>query len=297
VAGLRLAAVQLSRPAVSGHLGPAEVRALVRSLQLVPRRSLGQNFVVDPNTVRRIVRTAAVQPTDRVLEIGPGLGSLTLGLLDRAAEVLAVEVDARLAAALPGTVQARAGPAAARLRVLHRDAAELTAADVGAIDVLVANLPYRVAVPVLLHVLAALPGIDRGLVMVQAEVADRLTASPGGRSYGVPSVKLAWYAAARRVGTVPRTVFWPVPNVDSALVAFARRPPPAAVDRERVFAIVDAAFRSRRKTLRAGLSGWAGSPTAAERWLRSVGIAPEARAESLSVVEFGRLAQAAEIPT
>ena len=274
-------------------LGPAEVRRLAQALGVRPTKALGQNFVHDPNTVRRIVRAADVQPDDVVVEVGPGLGSLTLALLPEAATVYAVEIDAALARALPGTVRAHAPDFADRLRVLHRDALKLTAGDFAdPPTALVANLPYNVAVPVVLHLLAVLPGLRHGLVMVQKEVADRLTAVPGSKVYGVPSVKLAWYAGARQAGRVPPSVFWPVPNVDSGLVAFTRRQPPDA-DRRAVFAVVDAAFAQRRKTLRAALAGWAGSATIAADVLTAAGVDPGARGEALTVEQFAAIARAA----
>ncbi len=289
-------------------LGPAEIRALADRLGVRPSKRLGQNFVVEPGTVRKIASLAALQPQDVVLEVGPGLGSLTLALLEAGAgQLVAIEIDRALAAELPQTVASRAPQLADRLAVVAGDALQVAGSGasavcgsfgplgvsgpLGAPSVLVANLPYNVAVPVLLHLLAALPTLRRGLVMVQAEVADRICAGPGSRVYGAPSVKLAWYAAARSAGPVPRTVFWPVPNVDSRLVAFTRRDPPAtAATREEVFAVIDAAFRQRRKTLRAALSGWAGSAPEAERLLRAANIDPGARGESLGVGEFARLA-------
>ncbi|HEV3287657.1 MAG TPA: 16S rRNA (adenine(1518)-N(6)/adenine(1519)-N(6))-dimethyltransferase RsmA [Streptosporangiaceae bacterium] len=275
-------------------LGPADIRGIVAGLGIRPAKQLGQNFVIDPGTIRRLVTLAGLDPGDVVLEVGPGVGSLTLGLLPAARRVTAIEVDPVLAAALPGIAAARAPGLATRLTVVTADAARIAAADLPGEppSVLVANLPYNVAVPVVLHLLAILPSLARGLVMVQAEVADRMTAPPGSRVYGVPSVKLAWFAAARRAGPVPRTVFWPVPNVDSALVAFARREPPAGASREQVFAVVDAAFSQRRKTLRAALARWAGGPDAAERLLRAAGVDPGARGESLTVAEFTRIAAA-----
>jgi 16S rRNA (adenine1518-N6/adenine1519-N6)-dimethyltransferase len=272
-------------------LGPAEVREIATRLGARPTKSLGQNFVIDPNTVRRIVRTAGVGPTDVVLEVGPGLGSLTLGLLPEVAWVVAVEVDPVLAAELGVTVASRAPAYAARLTVVAEDALRVTHLPGPPPTALVANLPYNVAVPVLLHLLATLPSLERVLVMVQAEVADRLAAAPGSKVYGVPSVKAAWYADVRRAGAVGRTVFWPAPNVDSGLVAMTRRPPPVTdATRDEVFAVVDAAFAQRRKTLRAALAGWAGSPTAAEAALRAAGIDPQARGEALDVAAFARLA-------
>ncbi|MCX6466413.1 MAG: 16S rRNA (adenine(1518)-N(6)/adenine(1519)-N(6))-dimethyltransferase RsmA [Pseudonocardiales bacterium] len=273
-------------------LGPAEVRALAAELGVRPTKKLGQNFVHDPNTVRRIVRAADLGPDDVVVEVGPGLGSLTLALLPAVAAVHAVEIDPVLAGRLPRTVAAFAPDLAPRLTVVGADAMRVTAADLPGATALVANLPYNVAVPVVLHLLAELPGLRRGLVMVQAEVAERLAAPPGSKAYGVPSAKLAWYAAARRAGPVPRAVFWPVPGVDSGLLAFDRREPPPG-DRAAVFALVDAAFAQRRKALRGALAGWAGSPAAAEEALRTAGIDPLTRAERLSIADFARLAAAA----
>ena len=274
-------------------LTPGDIRELAGRLGVRPSKRLGQNFVVEPGTVRRIAALAGLQPDDVVLEVGPGLGSLTLALLEAGAgQLVAIEIDRALAAELPRTLAARAPDLAGRMTVVAGDALQVAASDLPAPpSVLVANLPYNVAVPVLLHLLAALPTLRRGLVMVQAEVADRMCAGPGSRVYGAPSVKLAWYAAARSAGPVPRTVFWPVPNVDSRLVAFTRRDPPdTTAAREEVFAVIDAAFRQRRKTLRAALSGWAGSAPEAERLLRAAGIDPGARGESLGVEEFARLA-------
>jgi 16S rRNA (adenine1518-N6/adenine1519-N6)-dimethyltransferase len=274
-------------------LGPAEVRELAARLGVRPTKSLGQNFVHDPNTVRRIVRAAGLDPADVVVEVGPGLGSLTLALLPEAAAVRAIEIDPALAAALPATVARHQPEHAERLQVIGRDAMKVRRED---FDVeptaLVANLPYNVAVPVVLHLLATLPTLRHGLVMVQKEVADRLVAGPGSKIYGVPSVKLAWYARARQAGRVPPPVFWPVPNVDSGLVAFTRRDPPADTDREEVFAVVDAAFAQRRKILRGALAGWAGGPDAAERVLRAAGVDPGARGESLTVEQFAAIAAA-----
>jgi 16S rRNA (adenine1518-N6/adenine1519-N6)-dimethyltransferase len=269
-------------------LGPAEIRELAARLGVSPTKKLGQNFVHDPNTVRRIVAAAGLTPDDVVLEVGPGLGSLTLGLVGAAAHVHAVEIDPVLAAALPETVRSD------RLTVHAADALRVTAAEFDPPPtMLVANLPYNVAVPVVLHLLATLPTLRGGLVMVQKEVADRLVAGPGSKVYGVPSVKLAWYADARAAGRVPPAVFWPVPNVDSGLVAFTCHAPPADVPRARVFAVVDAAFAQRRKTLRAALAGWAGSADQAERVLRAAGVEPSARGEALTVAQFAAIAAAA----
>jgi 16S rRNA (adenine1518-N6/adenine1519-N6)-dimethyltransferase len=279
-------------------LRPAEVRELAARLGVRPSKRLGQNFVIEAGTVRKIAAQAALRPDDVVLEVGPGLGSLTLALLAAGpARVVAVELDRALAAGLPPTVADRAPDLAGRLTVVTADALQAGERDLPeAPSVLVANLPYNVAVPVVLHLLAALPSLARGLVMVQAEVAERMCAAPGSRVYGTPSVKLAWYARARLAGTVPRTVFWPVPNVDSRLVAFTRHDPPVTTaSRTEVFALVDAAFGQRRKTLRAALAGWAGSAAEAERLLRAAGLDPGARGESLSVAEFARLASARTI--
>ena len=266
-----------------------DVRRLAEQLGIRPTKQLGQNFVIDPNTVRKIVRTAGVGPDDVVVEVGPGLGSLTLGLLPETARVVAVEIDPPLARQLPLTVVEVAPDLAPRLEVVLQDALELESVPGPAPTAFVANLPYNVAVPVLLRLLEKLPSLERGLVMVQAEVADRLAAPPGSKTYGVPSVKAAWYAEVTRAGAIGRNVFWPAPNVDSGLVAFTRREPPPG-DRAATFAVVDAAFAQRRKTLRAALAGWAGSPAAAEERLRAAGIDPQARGEVLSVDDFARLA-------
>ena len=275
-------------------LSPTDVRDLAGRLDLRPAKRLGQNFVVDPGTVQRITALAGLRPDDVVLEVGPGFGSLTLPLLAAAGRVIAVEIDPVLAAELPRTVADRAPDLAGRLTVVTADAARIAElpAPAGPPTVLVANLPYNVAVPVVLHLLATVSTLRGGLVMVQAEVADRMVAGPGSRVYGIPSVKLAWYATARRAGSVPRSVFWPVPRVDSGLVAFERHPAPGGAGREEVFAVVDAAFAQRRKTLRAALSGWAGSPAAAEQVLREAGIDPGLRGEALGVDGFTAIAAA-----
>jgi 16S rRNA (adenine1518-N6/adenine1519-N6)-dimethyltransferase len=272
-------------------LGPADIRQIAGRLGLRPSKRLGQNFVIDAGTVRRITALAGLGPADVVLEVGPGFGSLTLPLLAAAGRVIAVEVDPALAAELPRTVAARAPGLAGRLEVVTADAAQVTGLP-GEPTVLVANLPYNVAVPVMLHLLATVPSLRRGLVMVQAEVADRMSAPPGSRTYGVPSVKLAWFAEVRKAGQVPRTVFWPVPRVDSGLVAFTRREPPRGAARDEVFAVVDAAFAQRRKTLRAALAPWAGSPARAQEVLAAAAIDPARRGESLDVAEFARIAEA-----
>ena len=279
-------------PSDDGLLGAADIRALAARLDLMPTKTLGQNFVHDANTIRRIVRLAGVTAADHVLEVGPGLGSLTLGLLDTGASVTAVEIDARLAELLPSTVGARQPAAAERLQVITADAAAIKTLSTPP-TALVANLPYNVGVPILLHLLEQFGSLRSGLILVQAEVAERLTAAPGNRIYGVPTVKTAWYAEAKRSGSVSRHVFWPVPNVDSGLVLFTRREPPAVdVDRRAVFAVVDAAFAQRRKTLRAALAGWAGGAPAAEEILRAAGTDPAARGEQLTVSDFARIAAA-----
>jgi 16S rRNA (adenine1518-N6/adenine1519-N6)-dimethyltransferase len=273
-------------------LGPSEIRQIAGRLGIRPAKRLGQNFVTDAGTVTRITALAGLDPADVVLEVGPGFGSLTLPLLAAAGRVIAVEVDRALAEELPRTVASHAPGLAGRLRVVTADAARVRDLPGEPPTALVANLPYNVAVPVVLHLLATVPSLRHGLVMVQAEVADRMSAPPGSRIYGVPSVKLAWFAQVRRAGQVPRSVFWPVPRVDSGLVALTRRDPPPGAEREEVFAVVDAAFAQRRKTLRAALAPWAGSPAAAEQVLRKAGIDPALRGESLGVTEFARIAAA-----
>ncbi|WP_413102960.1 16S rRNA (adenine(1518)-N(6)/adenine(1519)-N(6))-dimethyltransferase RsmA [Streptomyces sp. Inha503] len=274
-------------------LGPADIRELAARLGVRPTKQRGQNFVIDANTVRRIVRTAGVRPDDVVVEVGPGLGSLTLALLEAADRVTAVEIDDVLAAALPATVEARLPHRADRFALVHSDALRVTELPGPAPTALVANLPYNVAVPVLLHMLGRFPTIERTLVMVQCEVADRLAAPPGSKVYGVPSVKAAWYAHVKRAGAIGRNVFWPAPNVDSGLVSLIRRdePPRTTATREEVFAVVDAAFAQRRKTLRAALAGWAGSAGAAEEALTAAGVSPQARGESLTVEDFAAIAE------
>ena len=273
-------------------LGPAEVRQLAAELDLRPTKQRGQNFVIDPNTVRRIVRESGVGPHDVVVEVGPGLGSLTLALLEVVDRVVAVELDELLASRLPRTLAEHAPAVAERCEVVLSDALRVTELPGPPPTALVANLPYNVSVPVLLHLLALLPSLERGLVMVQAEVADRLAAKPGSKVYGVPSVKAAWYADVRRAGAIGRNVFWPAPNVDSGLVAWTRREPPSTtVPRERVFAIVDAAFAQRRKALRGVLRAVA--PAAdVDAALAAAGVDPLARGESLTVEDFVRIAEA-----
>jgi 16S rRNA (adenine1518-N6/adenine1519-N6)-dimethyltransferase len=274
-------------------LGAATVRELAAELDLRPTKRRGQNFVVDANTVRRVVRAAGVTSDDVVLEIGPGLGSLTLALLETVRHVTAIEVDDALAAALPETLARFAPGRAADVAVVHADALGVTELPGPAPTALVANLPYNVAVPVLLHMLEAFGSLRRGLVMVQAEVADRLAATRGSRVYGVPSVKTAWYADVRPAGRVGRQVFWPPPRVESGLVAWTRRdPPPGRAGRKRVFTVVDAAFAQRRKMLRSALAGLAGGAAEAEAALRTAGVPPSARGEELDVAAFARIADA-----
>ncbi|MDH6283419.1 16S rRNA (adenine(1518)-N(6)/adenine(1519)-N(6))-dimethyltransferase RsmA [Prescottella agglutinans] len=280
-------------------LGPVEVRALAEEFGVRPTKQLGQNFVHDANTVRRIVASAGVGPQDTVLEVGPGLGSLTLALLDVVDKVVAVEIDPKLAARLPATVADRAPELADRLTVVGADAMRVMPDDVpGEPTALVANLPYNVAVPVLLHLFAEFPSLRTALVMVQLEVADRLAATPGNKVYGVPSVKANFFGAVKRAGHVGRAVFWPVPQVESGLVRIDRYTeepwPMDAAHRRRVFAVIDAAFAQRRKTLRAALAGWAGSPVEAERRLVAAGIEPSTRGEKLDAAAFVRLAAVPE---
>jgi 16S rRNA (adenine1518-N6/adenine1519-N6)-dimethyltransferase len=276
-------------------LGPTEIRQLAARLGIQPSKRLGQNFVIDAGTVTKIAAMADLRPPDIVLEVGPGFGSLTLPLLARASRVVAVEVDPVLAAELPVTVASRAPELADRLTVVQADAVRVS--DLPAEPtVLVANLPYNVSVPVVLHLLASVPSLRSALVMVQAEVADRMCAPPGSRTYGVPSAKIAWFAAARRAGSVGRSVFWPVPRVDSGLVELVRHPADDAArlrgtaSREATFAVIDAAFSQRRKTLRSALAGWAGSPAAAEQAVRAAGVDPSLRGEALDITQFARIA-------
>ncbi|TCW20042.1 dimethyladenosine transferase [Dietzia cinnamea] len=275
------------------------MRALAAELGVTPTKTLGQNFVHDANTVRKIVTASGVGRDDTVIEVGPGLGSLTLPLLDAAGRVVAVEIDPVLAARLPRTVAERAPRLAELLTVVGADALAVSAADLGepSPTALVANLPYNVSVPVLLHLLAEVPTLRTALVMVQLEVADRLAAAPGSRVYGVPSVKAGFFGTVRRTGVVGRNVFWPVPNVESGLVRIDAYPEApwdlGAEHRRRVFAVVDAAFAQRRKTLRAALSGWAGSGADAELALTEAGVDPRARGEQLTTADFVRVAAAA----
>lgn len=271
-------------------LGGNDIRLLVERLGIVPTKKLGQNFVTDPNTIRRIVAAAKLDGDETVVEIGPGLGSLTLGLLESVKKVIAVEIDPKMAAELEATVAARAPGTVFQL--VRTDAMKVTELP-DAPDALVANLPYNISVPVLLHFLETFSSLKKGLVLVQAEVAHRLAATPGSKIYGIPSVKLAWYAESALAGNVGRNIFWPVPNVDSALVYFEKRQKPLGDEalRLRTFEIADAAFSQRRKTLRQALSGWAGDAANAERLLQLAGVSPQARGEELSVHDFVRIAE------
>ena len=270
-------------------LGAAQIRELAAQLDLKPSKSLGQNFVIDSNVCTKIVRTAGVTSDDIALEIGPGLGSLTLVMLDVAKSVIAVEIDPRLAQQLPMTV-AQHFEHPENLTVINKDALAVSELPV-APTVLVANLPYNVSVPVLLHLLEKFPTLRTGVVMVQAEVADRLAAKPGGKEYGIPSVKAAWWADVKNVGTVSRSIFWPAPNVDSKLVGFTRRETAGSEEsRAKVFTIIDAAFAQRRKMLRSALSSLYGSSSAAEAILIKAGIDPTLRGEALQIESFCKIA-------
>lgn len=272
-------------------LGAVDVRELASRLDVTPTKKLGQNFVTDPNTIRRIVSAAKLGGQETVVEIGPGLGSLTLGLLEVAEKVIAVEIDPKMAAELESTIAKRAP---GKNFTLVRDDALKVFDLPAAPDALVANLPYNISVPVLLHFLEQFPSIQAGLVLVQAEVAHRLAAEPGSKIYGIPSVKLAWYAESALAGNVGRNIFWPVPNVDSALVYFSKRTVPLGDEQLRLktFEVADAAFGQRRKTLRQALSNWAGSAAEAERILTAAGISPQARGEELDVHQFVAIARA-----
>lgn len=277
-------------------LGAAEIRALAADLDVTPTKKLGQNFVVDANTVRKIVHVGEVTASDRVVEVGPGLGSLTLAVLETGATVTAVEIDHRLAERLPATAAAH-GVAPEKLTVVDADALRVTELP-GDPTVLIANLPYNVSVPVLLHFMETFPAIERGVVMVQAEVGERLAAPPGSKVYGAPSVKAAWYGQWRLAGTVSRQVFWPVPNVDSVLVAFRRDPEPRGDEtlRRATFRIVDAAFQQRRKMLRQALAGvLGGSSASASDTLTRAGVDPTLRGEQLTIDDFVAIARVAGV--
>lgn len=278
-------------PIMVDLLGAVDVRELAARLDVMPTKKLGQNFVTDPNTIRRIVVAAKLSGNETVVEIGPGLGSLTLGLLEVAKKVIAVEIDAKMAAELEATIAKRAP--GTDFTLVRNDAMKVTELPEHP-DALVANLPYNISVPVLLHFLEQFDSIQTGLILVQAEVAHRLAAEPGSKIYGVPSVKLAWYADSALAGNVGRSIFWPVPNVDSALVYFSKRAVPLGDEQLRleVFEVADAAFGQRRKTLRQALSSWAGSAAEAERILLEAGVSPQARGEQLDVHQFVAIAKA-----
>ena len=271
-------------------LGAAEIRELAQELGIKPAKSLGQNFVIDANVCRKIVRTAGVIKSDVALEIGPGLGSLTLALLEEAKSVIAVEIDERLATRLPQTIKLH-NESGAAFSVIHQDTLALKSLP-EAPTVLVANLPYNVSVPVLLHLLEIFPTLQSGVVMVQAEVADRLAAKPGTKEYGIPSVKAAWWADLHGAGSISRSVFWPIPGVDSKLVSFTRHQPLGdEALRLKVFTLIDAAFAQRRKMLRSALSSIYGSSSAAEKVLIQADIDPTLRGESLLVNDFCAIAR------
>lgn len=282
-------------------LSASDIRQLADILDLRPTKTLGQNYVIDPNTIRRIVGAAHLAATEHVLEIGPGLGSLTLGILDAAQAVTAIEIDPPVANRLATTVEQWRPDSAERLSVIEADALRISHSEIiearpaiaeGPPTAIVANLPYNVAVPVMLHILAELPSIQHGLVMVQQEVAERIVAAPGSKIYGVPSVKMGWYAEATSAGNVGTKVFWPAPRITSGLVHFtARQPPATTATRGQVFEVIDAAFAQRRKTLRAALSKWAGSGAEAEELLVAADVDPKARGEILSVEQFARIAE------
>ncbi|PII82842.1 16S rRNA (adenine(1518)-N(6)/adenine(1519)-N(6))-dimethyltransferase [Leucobacter sp. OLJS4] len=289
-------------PTAPALLGPIEVRELAERLGVSPTKKLGQNFVIDPNTVRKIVRLAGVEPGDRVIEVGPGLGSLTLGITEAGADVTAVEIDHRLAAELPSTVRAMqpgvfADPDAPRFRVIRSDALELTAEHIAELpaapEVLVANLPYNVSVPILMQFLELMPSLRAGLVMVQAEVGYRIAAGPGSKEYGAPSAKAAWYGEWGIAGTVSRRIFWPVPNVDSVLVSYVRSDEPRGSESERVltFSLVNSAFAQRRKMLRQSMQPVLGPLERAVEVLEAAGVDPMARAEQVSIDDFHRIAR------
>jgi 16S rRNA (adenine1518-N6/adenine1519-N6)-dimethyltransferase len=294
--------MSVENPRERGEVGllltARDIRALAEATGIRPSKQRGQNFVMDPNTVRTIVGRAHLESGQAVLEVGPGLGSLTLGLLEAGTDVVAVELDRGLAELLPLTLRAR-GVEEDRFRLVHADALQITELPslprAGEPTALVANLPYNVATPILLTMLERFEQLRTALVMVQSEVVDRLTAGPGSRTYGGPSVKTAWYGRAVHAGRISRQIFWPVPNVDSALVELVRHEQPLGTpeEREQVFAVVDAAFAQRRKTLRAALASWAGSPGRAEQILRTAAIDPGARGETLEIDQFRAIARAA----
>ena len=280
-------------PTTQHLLGAQEIRELADMLGIRPTKTLGQNFVIDPNTIRRIIATAKISPDETVVEVGPGLGSLTLGILDAAKDMVAVEIDPPLAEQLPATIAKMRPGSEARIDVVLSDAMKVTELP-RTPGALVANLPYNVAVPVLLHMFAQFPSIEHALVMVQDEVADRLAAKPGSKIYGVPSVKANWFAEVSKAGVIGTNVFWPAPKIKSGLVAFERRAQLLSdLPRQEVFAIIDAAFAQRRKTLRAALATWAGSGARAGSILEAAGIDPQLRGEKLDIHDFIKIAEAA----
>ncbi len=280
---------------MGASLGAGAIRELANRVGIIPTKKLGQNFVIDPNTVRYIVEQARIDSQSVVVEVGPGLGSLTLRLLEVASHVIAVEIDSRLAKQLPITVSEKCPELIGKLDVINRDAMRVLAGELEpAPTALIANLPYNVAVPVLLHFLAEIPTLTSVLVMVQKEVADRLCAGPGSRTYGIPSVKIQWFGKAEAAGNIGKNVFWPAPNVDSGLVRVHVTHPYGDMEEQRreVFQVIDAAFAHRRKTLRAGLADFLGTARDAEASLIRAGIDPGARAETLELDSFVRLAEA-----
>lgn len=280
-------------PTTQDLLGAQEIRELADMLGIRPTKTLGQNFVIDPNTIRRIIATAKISPDETVVEVGPGLGSLTLGILDAAKDMVAVEIDPPLAEQLPATIAKMRPGSEARIDVVLSDAMKVTELP-RTPSALVANLPYNVAVPVLLHMFAQFPSIEHALVMVQDEVADRLAAKPGSKIYGVPSVKANWFAEVSKAGVIGTNVFWPAPKIKSGLVAFERRAQLLSdLPRQEIFAIIDAAFAQRRKTLRAALATWAGSGARAGSILEAAGIDPQLRGEKLDIHDFIKIAEAA----
>ena len=272
-------------------LGGADIRQMADALGVVPTKKLGQNFVTDPNTIRKIVASAKLGENETVVEIGPGLGSLTLGLLEVADHVISVEIDAKMAAAIEKTAATRA--AGRKFSLVTQDAMKVTELPANP-TALVANLPYNISVPVLLHFIETFPSLRHGLVLVQTEVAQRLAAKPGSKVYGGPSAKLAWWADANMAGNVSRSIFWPIPNVDSSLVYFAKRDEPMGSEdlRVKTFAVIDGAFSQRRKTLRQALADLAGSPAEAEALLVKAGVSPQARGEQLVIDDFIKIAKA-----
>ena len=270
-------------------LTASEIRELAKSLDLKPTKKLGQNFVIDQNTVEKIVKVAQVDSSCHVLEIGPGLGSLTLALLQAKAKVSAVEIDERLAKLLPKTAESK-GFKPENLKVINKDALQLKQSDISdSPNVLVANLPYNVSVPVILHILENFPSITKYLVMVQSEVAERLASKPGSKTYGSPSVKVQWYAKVKKSFAISRNVFWPIPNVDSDLVEIERVKKIDESIKNELFKVIDLAFEQRRKMLRSALSSVCGGSEKASNLLQSANIDPQLRGEALSVDDYVRL--------